>query len=133
MGARVVLGAVGAVIGGYFGGPQGAQLGWAIGSTVGGIIDTDVIKGPQIGDSGAPTTSDGVPIPKVYGKGPVVGHLLWTGPKIKRISREQQDKGGPIVETEYETISFALCFGGGQIAGFRRIWMDEKLIYDIGA
>jgi hypothetical protein len=37
--ATVVLGTLGAAVGGYFGGPQGAQIGWAVGTLIGGQID----------------------------------------------------------------------------------------------
>lgn len=126
--ARQVLPIVGAIVGAYFGNPQ---LGYAIGSIIGNAVDPQVIKGPKIGEAGVQTSAEGVFRPIVYGTAPVKGNIIHRGNRKIRKRREQQGKGGPISETERVHWTFAIRICEGPIAGVTRIWMDEKLVYDI--
>lgn len=128
--------ALGVVVGGlafYFSGgnPQAFQFGYMIGSAVGTIIDPEVIRGPSLGDGMTQTAQAGVPRPIVYGLCAVRGNIIDVGPLRKRIRREEQGKGGPVLETERWIRTYAIRICEGPIAGIRRIWRDGKLVYDI--
>lgn len=126
--ARQVLPIVGAVVGAYFGNPQ---LGFAIGSLIGNAVDPQVIKGPKLGEAGIQTSAEGVFRPIVYGTGPVKGNIIERGNRQIKVKREKQGKGGPVTETERVYWTFAIRIAEGPIAGVTRIWMDEKLVYDV--
>jgi hypothetical protein len=125
---RVILGAVGAVVGAYFGNPQ---LGWAIGSAIGGAVDPEIIKGPSIGDIIDQTALEGGPRPIVFALSkPIAGNIIAQGPPRIVRRRESQGKGGPKVETEsvYRTYAIGVCEGD---CSFVRIWRNGQLVYDI--
>lgn len=127
--ARTVLPIVGAVVGAFFGAPQ---LGYAIGSVIGNAVDPQRIKGPRIGDATLQTSQEGAPRPIVYGTAAVMGNLIDRGPLNKVITEERQGKGGgPVVENESLFMTFAIRICEGPIDGIRRIWEDERLVYDI--
>lgn len=127
--ARTVLPIVGAVVGTFFGNPQ---LGYAIGSVIGNAVDPQRIKGPRIGDATLQTSQEGAPRPIVYGTAAVMGNLIDRGPLNKVITEERQGKGGgPVVENESLFMTFAIRICEGEICGVKRIWEDERLVYDI--
>lgn len=130
--ARQILPIAGQIVGGMIGGPVGAAIGGAIGSVVGNAIDPQIIKGPKLGDGQVQTSAEGVFRPIVLGTGAVMGNIIHRGPEVVRKHRERQGKGsGPKVETERRYRTFAIRVAEGPIAGILRIWMDEKLVYDI--
>lgn len=128
MSTRLVLGAVGAVVGAYFGNPQ---LGWAIGSAIGGAVDPEIIKGPSIGDIVEQTSLEGGPRPIFFARSPpIAGNIIAKSePRIVR-RRESQGKGGPKVETESVYRTYAVGVGEGPIGGFVRVWRNGTLVYD---
>jgi hypothetical protein len=129
---RTVLGAVGAAIGGYYGGAQGAQWGWMIGSTIGGVVDPQIIKGPSIGDLGAQTSQEGVPRPFTYGTSPpMAGNIIASGPPRIVRTRQTQGKGGPKVESESVFRTYAIGACEGRKGRFLRVWRNNVLVYDV--
>lgn len=130
--ARQILPIAGQIIGGMVGGPVGAAIGGAIGSVVGNAIDPQVIKGPKLGDGQVQTSAEGVFRPIVLGTGAVMGNIIHRGPEVVRTHRQRQSKGGgPKTEEQRRYRTFAIRVSEGPIAGILRIWMDEKLVYDI--
>lgn len=125
--ARQILPIVGAVVGSFFGAPQ---IGFAIGSLIGNIVDPQVVQGPKIGDAGIQTSAEGVPCPIVFGTAPVVGNVIARGNRQIKKQRESQGKGGPVLESERVFWTFAIRLAE-PIAGVTRIWMEEKLVYDV--
>jgi len=123
-----ILGAAGAVVGGFFGFPQ---LGYAIGSAIGGAIDPQVIKGPSIGDIAKQTSMEGMPRPIVWALSPpMAGNIIASSePKIVR-KRKRQGKGGPKVETEHVYRTYAIGVCEGPITRFVRVWRNNTLVYD---
>ena len=97
--------------------------------------DGPTIEGPRLGDLKVQTSSYGTPIPFLYGAMRVAGNLIWVeNNKIKevRTAEEQGGKGGgPSAEvvtyTYYVTCAVSIC--DGEIAGVRKIWADNVLIY----
>lgn len=131
------LGVVGGGVGFYFGGAQGAQWGFLIGSTVGNVIDPQRIRGPSLGDGQTQYSQDGVPRNIIYGTMACRGNVIDRGPLIKKIVEEEQGKGGgPVVETERFYMSYAVAIAESaegtpsEIIAIRRVWRDEKLVYD---
>lgn len=103
-----------------------------IGSAIGGYVDPEVIKTPGIGDAQNQTSSDGVPIPVVYGSPPpFMGNLIDGEQKARKIKVEtQQGKGGPVVESEKFLLTSAIGICEGEIAGLAFVIQDGKLVYD---
>lgn len=129
MSTRSIVTVVGGVIGAYFGYPQ---LGLTIGALVGSAVDPGKIQGPQINETGAQTSSEGVPRPIVWGAIDVSGNIIQKGELVKVTTEESQGKGGgPEVTTErvYRTYAIRIC--EGPIAAVMRIWADNKLVYDL--
>ena len=126
--ARQVLPIVGAIVGSYFGAPQ---LGYMIGSLVGNAVDPQVLKGPRIGDLSVQTSRDGVPRPIIFGTVSVTGNVIDRGQYVITTDSEQQGKGGPVIESERVSLTFAIRICEGPIGGIARIWEDEKLVYDV--
>lgn len=131
MSTSQIFGVVGAAVGAYFGGPEGARWGYMIGSAIGTIVDPEVIKGPRLGDAMQQTAMAGVPRPIIYGTCAVRGNIIDVGDLEKRTRREEQGKGGPVLETERWIRTYAIRICEGPVAGVRRIWRDGKLVYDI--
>lgn len=128
--ARQVLPIVGAVIGSFFPG-AGTQIGFMIGSMLGNAIDPQVIKGPSIGEGQQTTSQEGQPRPIIWGKGCVGGNIIDKGELKKRIVENEQGKGGgPIVEEERLSMTYALRICEGPIEALLRVWEDEKLVFD---
>lgn len=136
MSTSQILGGIGGAIGFYFGGARGAQWGYMLGSLAGSIIDPQRIRGPSLGDGQTQLSQDGVPINIVYGTMVVVGTICDPGKLTKVIVKEQQGKGGPVVENETfrRTYAILICESAdgtpAEVVGIRRVWQDEKLVYD---
>lgn len=130
--AGPILGAVGAVVGGYFGGPAGARWGWVIGSTIGGMYaqSQQVIPGPKIGDVQRQVSQEGGFRPIVYGRShPIAGNIIADGGPVIVTHRESQGKGGPKVETESAYRTYAVGFCEGE-ATLLQAWRNGILVYD---
>ena len=83
--ATIVLQTVGSVVGGMIGGPVGAMAGRALGALAGAAIDnallggdaTRHVEGPRLKDIDGLTSTEGAPIPRVYGRARIGGQLIW--------------------------------------------------------
>ena len=128
--ARQVLPWVGAIVGNFIVPGAGASWGFAIGSMVGNAVDPMVIRGPEIGEGQAQTSTEGVPYNRVYGTAAVSGNVICTGPIRKWIKKTSQGKGGPVHEEERMSMTFAIGITCHEIGGVVRIWEDDKLVYD---
>lgn len=128
--ARQVLPWVGAIVGNFIVPGAGASWGFAIGSMVGNAVDPMVIRGPEIGEGQAQTSTEGVPYNRVYGTAAVSGNVICTGPIRKWIKKTEQGKGGPVHEEERMSMTFAIGITCHEIGGVVRIWEDDKLVYD---
>jgi hypothetical protein len=128
---RYITGAIGAVVGYWIGGAQGAYYGWTIGSTVGGIADPGVIRGPSLNDVGTQTSQEGGPRPIVFALSPpMAGNVIASGPVRKIKKRKRQGKGGPKIETEALLRTYAIGVCEGPITRFVRVWKNAELVYD---
>ena len=138
---------VGGVIGaiaGYFFGP-GALVGAQLGILLGGIIDPPEgqnTQGPRLEDMTVQTSTYGAPIPRVYGTVALSGNVFWLeNNALKEVAttnptETQGGKGGgsgPTTTTYAYYATFAVGLCQGPIAGIRRIWVRNQLIYDAGS
>lgn len=129
--ASFVLGTVGTIIGG----PIGGQIGSAIGS----YIDNEFLfpvksEGPRLEDLTVTAATYGKAIALIYGpENRMAGNVIWSdGLTEHRTKRKVSGKGGPSQRiTEYSyTSSFAVLLGEGVIKGIRKIWANNKVIFD---
>lgn len=129
--AQQALGVTGAVIGGYFGGPAGAQLGFALGSALGAALDPPEVQGQRLGEAPVQTGRTGVPIPVGWNVIHVHGNKININPHEDFIEKEKQGKGGgATVENERRKQTFAIGICVGPAISIRRIWENDKLVYD---
>ncbi len=143
--ATLVLQTVGAVVGGAVGGPFGAALGRAVGGVAGAAIDLALIggearqvEGPRLSDVGGLTSTEGAPIPRVYGRARLGGQLIWATRLLEVVNTETERSGSvgakgfgaPEVETTTYTYFANLAVGicEGPIAVVRRVWADGREI-----
>lgn len=141
----IVLQAAGAVVGGAIGGPVGAVLGRAAGGIAGAVIDRALLggggarrtEGPRLTEMPGTGSTEGAPIPRVYGRARIGGELIWATrfeEAVTETVRKQKGggKGGGGAKTVTRTYSyygnFAVALCEGPIAFVRRIWADGKLL-----
>lgn len=142
--------AIGALIGGLVGGSLAVGLGfatfatgWAIGSLIGQFLfaptTSQVFTGPRL-ENTSPAVSNivGNPIQIPYGTVRVPGAVIWSNNISEKVIKEtvKQDgaSGGGSSSTTvtYEYyLDFAVAICAGPISGLRRIWVNNKIIYDI--
>lgn len=132
MSLRNVIGAAGAVVGYIYGGPQGAQWGWMIGSTVGGVIDPQVIRGPHLGEIPTQAAQEGGPRPIVLGRSPPIAGTVIAQAEPRIETETSSGKGGPKYKTEVVYRTYAVGFCEGPITSFYRVWRNGKKVYDAG-
>lgn len=137
MSGSTIGGLAGGAIGFWVGGPAGARWGFMIGSAVGGYLDPIEIEGPKLTDAQAQTSNEGVPRTIVYGTCCVAGNLIQWGPLEEHERTEDSGKGGPENTTYYytRTVAIRICEAAplGGTMRLRRVWQDDKLVYDASA
>ena len=83
--AALILSAAGAAAGGAVFGPVGAIAGRIAGALGGNLIDNALlrghsnraIQGPRLTDLSVMASSQGAPIPRVYGRARIGGQMIW--------------------------------------------------------
>lgn len=140
--AQLVLGAVGAVVGGFFGGPGGASAGWAIGSAIGGFFapgPPDINQaGPRLSDLRAQISSYGAPLGRIWGRYQVAGTVIWARDIIERETTTSEEVGGKgggggqtVTTTTYSYYGFfAVAIARHEITAVLRMWLNGTLVYD---
>lgn len=137
--AALVLGAVGAGIGGSIGGTflgmSATGIGWMLGSTLGNLVGQkgQNVQGPRQSDLSVQASTYGAMLPVLRGTMRCAGNVIWSTPKQEvATTTEVGGKGGPSVsQTTYTYhVNMALALCEGAMAGIRKIWSNGKLIYD---
>lgn len=119
----------------------GAEIGGALGSFLGSEIDSLIAPGthvtrksPRLSDINIQSSTEGAPIPRLYGRARIAGQLIWAT-RFKETSTTTTTgggKGGPsvsVTQTDYSySISFAVGLCAGAITGLGRVWADGTLI-----
>lgn len=131
--ATVVLQAAGAGLGTLLGGPLGGLLGRAIGAAAGSFIDQKLFgggstsKGPRLSDLRVMASSEGAPIPRVWGRMRVAGQVIWATDFIEKKKTQGGGKGGGSeVKTYSYFANFAVALCEGEIDRIGRVWADGK-------
>jgi hypothetical protein len=132
--AQLAVSVAGGVVGFFLGGPVGAQIGFALGSALYASQQTVKNKGPISNDLRAPKLQYGTPIPRIYGRQRVAGHLIWASAKRPVANTTSEDgKGGPTIENTTYTyemdVKFMLYIDGMTAKAVTRVWRVGELIY----
>jgi hypothetical protein len=143
--ATLVLQVAGSVLGGAVGGPVGAMIGRSLGAIAGASLDqslfgggggTRIVEGPRLKEIDGLASTEGVPIPRVYGRARLGGQLIWATRFEEEVTTtvtrtKSGGKGGQKAQKTYEVtysyyanLAVAIC--EGPIAFVRRIWADGK-------
>ena len=90
-------------------------------------------KGPRLTDINIQASSEGAPIPRLYGRMRVAGQLLWAT-RFKETAthhhdrRRQGRRRATVTQTDYTySISFAVGLCEGVITRLGRVWADGNL------
>lgn len=148
--AVLAVGAVGAAAGWAVGGTAmaalyGAQIGFSLFGLMGGGGGGDqTVQGPKIGEVATQNSKEGVPRPIIFGVcRPIGGNIIASGkPRIKVIREKVSSGGGggkggggggggdTYQEREEVYRTYAIRISEGPVSGVRRVWRDNKLVYD---
>jgi hypothetical protein len=125
--ASLVLSPAGSAAGGALFGPVGAFAGRLVGAIGGGFIDRAFIggspgapatrEGPRLRDLDVMVSTQGAPIPRVYGRVRISGEVIWSTAlkeKVKTRSDSGGGKGGaPQPADNVKTYSYFANFAVG--------------------
>jgi hypothetical protein len=121
----------------------GAAIGAQIGALGGSFVDQTLLsgsgqsrpyEGPRLSDLRVTTSTEGAPVPRLYGRARVGGQIIWAADIEEQVATERAGGGGKggfgggsakrIVYTYFASFAVALC--EGEIAGIGRIWVDNE-------
>jgi len=147
--ATLVLQTVGSAVGGAIAGPLGALAGRALGALAGAAIDNalfgssesgKVVEGPRLKEIDGLTSTEGAPIPRVYGRVRIGGQLIWAT-RLEEVANTKTERSGAqggkslgqkgaqtksVTYSYYANLAVGLC--EGPIAFIRRVWADGREI-----
>ena len=142
--ATLILQTAGAAVGTALGGPIGGIVGRVVGAAAGSLADgalfggssTRRVEGPRLSDVAGLSSTEGDPIPRVYGRARIGGTLIWATRPLEVASTQAERtagaKGGGGAKTVRTTYAYfadlAIGLCEGPIAGIRRIWADGREI-----
>ena len=94
------------------------------------------VPGQNLGDLEVQTSKEGEPRPVIWGISPPIAGNLIACQEPPRIVRKKQSSGGKgggggsstYTEVPYRTYAVRIC--EGPITGIRRVWRNNKLVYD---
>lgn len=141
---QIVGGIAGGIIGAFAGNPI---LGAQIGMMAGGYIDPPKGQntvGPRLEDLTVQTSTYGAELPRLNGTVAVTGNIFWLeGDAIKEHSKTESARrggkgggGGPTSTSFSYSATFAIGLAhctSAPIAGIRRLWLGNRLVYDAGS
>lgn len=145
--ATLVLSAAGSALGGallpsglsFLGATvSGAALGGAIGAGLGGYVDRALFgstvanaEGPRLADPQVMASTEGAPIPRLYGRARLAGQIIWATNFKEHASTSKVGggKGGgssaKVTEFSY-SVSLAVALSEGPVTRIGRVWADGK-------
>ncbi|MEX2036163.1 MAG: hypothetical protein WEA28_13330, partial [Xanthobacteraceae bacterium] len=147
--AALLLSAAGAAAGGALFGPAGIIAGRLIGALAGNAIDRTLLggggaarsqQGPRLADLAIMASTEGAPIPRLYGRARIAGEVIWATQLEEVVSTSTESSGGggkgggggSSVTTTTTTYSyfanFAVGLSEGRIGNVMRVWADGKLL-----
>jgi hypothetical protein len=122
----------------------GATLGSQIGALAGSFVDRALLaasghppaqQGPRLSDLRVTASSEGAPIPRLYGRARLGGQIIWATNFEEQVVQEGSGgsgKGGSLGAGSASTIeyryfaNFAVALAEGPIAGLGRVWADGQ-------
>jgi len=144
--ATLLLTAVGSAIGGaalpagigFLGTTiSGAAIGSALGGGLGNILDqrlfgpgATVREGPRLKNLDVVTSTEGAPIPRVYGRMRLAGQVIWATRFRETVTESTASSGGKgggassTARSYSYSVSVAIALCEGPIAGIGRLWAD---------
>lgn len=149
----MILQTAGEAVGGALGGPLGAAVGRMAGAMAGAALDdalfggkgvSRVVEGPRLSDMDGLASTEGAPIPRLYGRARLGGQLIWATRFEEQVNVTVERSGsrggksfggggggGGGVVTTYEVsysyfanVAIGLC--EGPISFVRRVWADGR-------
>jgi hypothetical protein len=141
--ATLALSLAGQVVGGAVGGPIGATIGRALGALAGSAVDSMLFaekpatrQTPAGADIRLQGSSEGGPIPRLYGWGRLTGNIIWAT-ELEEVTPEAQGgKGAPPQQSEpAETTilaSFAVGLCEGEVHRLGRVWAGGQVLETAG-
>jgi hypothetical protein len=147
--AALLLSVAGHALGGAFG-ATGATVGRIAGAIAGSLVDRSLFggetvqrsrEGPRLADLDVMASSEGAPIPRVYGRVRISGQVIWATRLEEVVSVRTETAGGgggkggggggsPAITTTTTTYSyfgnFAVGLCEGEIGHVLRVWADGK-------
>src|SRR5882757_6988411 len=144
--AALALSVIGTAAGGSVFGPTGAIVGRLVGALAGNAIDQVLfgsrqeraVEGPRLADLEVMASTVGAPIPRIYGRARLSGHLIWATNLEEVVGTSSQTSGGKgsgggggaKVTTATTTYSYfanlAVGLCEGPISAVLRVWADGK-------
>src|SRR3954468_18822442 len=140
--AALVLSVAGAAVGGAVFGPAGAIAGRIVGAIGGAMIDRTLfggsernVVGPRLADLDVMASTEGAPIPRVYGRARLAGQGIGATQLEEVVSNSTTSSGGKghlvsgprTATTTYSYFgNFAVGLCEGVIGGVGQIWADGK-------
>ena len=128
---------------------SGAAIGAQIGAFAGSYVDnalfgssgqTRTVEGPRLTSAHLTGSTEGAPIPRLYGRARLGGQVIWADAIKERVTRsssgEGSGKGGvgqsggaatTTIEYHYSA-SFAVALCEGAISGLGQVWADGQEI-----
>lgn len=110
---------------------SGAALGGFAGTLLGGGIDRALLggqrtHGPRLPELHLQTSTEGAPIPLVFGRARIAGQVIWAARLTEHAETARTGgKGGGPARVDYRySVSFAVGLCEGEIAGIGRIWAN---------
>ncbi|MTW15178.1 hypothetical protein GJ689_03035 [Rhodoplanes serenus] len=141
--ASLVFSTAGGLLGGALFGPLGAIAGRLAGALVGGALDRALVgdgaertrEGPRLADLDVMASTEGAPIPRVYGRARLAGQVIWATPieEVATTTTTPEEGGGKgmggggggTTTTTYSyfaNLAVGVC--AGPIGRIGRIWAD---------
>ncbi|MEQ1761566.1 MAG: phage tail protein [Pyrinomonadaceae bacterium] len=134
--AELVLGGIGAAAGSLIPG-VGWMVGFNIGVTLGSLLfppEGPKLERGRVDEIRLQGAQQGSPIPIVYGRNRTAGTIIWATGLIESTTTSTsggKGGGGGVSTTDYSySTSFAVLICEGTLSKVRRIWANEKVIYD---
>ncbi|MFK8252221.1 baseplate multidomain protein megatron [Ancylobacter terrae] len=140
--ATLLLSVAGSAVGGALFGPLGALAGRALGALGGAVLDRALftpsrrVEGPRLSDLEVMASTEGAPIPRVYGRARLSGQVIWATDFEEVVATQEQSAGGKggslgggATTTTYSYFAnFAVGICEGPVTRIGRIWADGQLL-----
>jgi hypothetical protein len=106
-----------------------AAANWAANAALRAILPAQQAEGPRLPDIQIQTSTNGAPMPRLWGRGRLAGQVIWAARYQEHSEKTQTGgKGGPSRVDYTYSISFAVGLCEGEVRGIGRIWANGALL-----